>query len=317
MTSELRTVSDFEAAFGTEEQCIAALRRSRWPQGFRCPKCKGERAWKMKTRPLDECAKCGRQVSLIAGTLFQGTRKPLRTWFRVMAHLVTSKSGCSALEVSRLFGLHYETAWTWLHKMRRLMDRQTGRPLNGWLEADECYVGGRKAGVDGRQPSNKALVLGAVEQQGRASGRLRLAIAASASAACISTFFQRSIAPGSHVRTDGWSGYRPLAKLGYDHAPIRLFVGHNVESERNAARHLPRIHRVFSLFKRVLLGTHHGAPRKRHLQAYADEFTFRFNRRTSGSRFLLFSRLLGASVFRAPPTKRHLFYGDTPLIGGA
>lgn len=308
------TATEFEEVFGTEERCVEYLRRKRWPDGFQCPRCGGRSAWPLRTRPLDQCRGCSHQVSLTAGTLFHGTRKPLVLWFRVIARFLTSKSGCSALEISGVFGLSYETAWTWLHKLRRLMDRSKGLPLDGWIEADESYVGGRRTGVRGRQHGNKVL-LGAIEQVGRGSGRLRFGVATSAAASCIAIFMKRSVEVGAHVRTDAWNGYRVLPKLGFDHAPTRLTVGNNVESERRAAQLFPRIHRAFSLFKRVLLGTYQGAVSGRHLQAYADEFSFRFNRRTSASRFLLVDRLLD-SASRRVPIKRELFSDDARLIVG-
>ena len=253
---------------------------------------------------------------MTAGTIFHGTRKPLRLWFRIIARCLTSKSGCSAAEVSQVFGLSYETAWTWLHKLRSVMNREGGVPLEGYIEADESLIGGRHAGVRGRQmDGKKVLVIGAVEDRQKACGRIRLAVAANATAAAIITFMTRHVEVGSHVRTDGWMGYAPLTRLGYDHSPVSLRAGapSPVEAERNAARRLPKIHRVFSLFKRVLLATHHGGVSPKHLQAYVDEFVFRFNRRSSGSRFLLFERLI-AAAFRRAPSLRQLVARQPQLL---
>ena len=308
---------EFEERFSTEEDCIEYLRGQRWPQGFRCPRCGADRAWRLRGRPIDECAACGRQVSLTAGTIFHGTRKPLRLWFRVIARFLTSKSGCSAMEVSHVFGLNYETAWTWLHKLRSVMDRSGGLPLEGYIEADETVIGGRRAGFHGRQTDGKKLlVVGAVEDRHKACGRIRLAVALNATAKVLCGFMTRYVERGSHVRTDGWSGYAPLERLGYDHSPVSLRAGASspVEAERNAARRLPKIHRIFSLLKRVLLATYHCGVSQKHLNAYVDEFVFRFNRRASASRFLLFERLIGAG-FRRVPTARQIVDRDPQHLG--
>ena len=315
----VQTQIDFEEKFATEADCIEYLRRRRWPEGFRCPRCGSTRAWQLRTRPLDQCASCGRQVSLTAGTVFHGTRKPLRLWFRIMARFLSSKSGCSAMEISRVFGLRYETAWNWLHKLRSLMSRDGGVPLEGYIEADETVVGGRHPDVVGRQlGGKKLLVLGAVEDKQKACGRIRLAVAAAASQAVITAFMTRHVERGSHVRTDGWAGYTPLTKLGYDHSPVSLRMGaaSPVEAERNAARRLPKIHRVFSLLKRLLLATYHGGVSRKHLQTYADEFVFRFNRRASASRFLLFERL-ASTAFRRAPTNRQIVRRSPQLLVAA
>src|SRR5258708_17119625 len=134
------TIWEWEERIRREEAGGAYVRGRRWREGFGCPKGAGRKAWQLRTRPLDECAACGHQVSLTAGTAFAGTRKPLRLWFRVIAELLFSKRGCSALELTRRFPLSYETAWTWLHKLRSCMDRSGGDPLSGSVELDGTYL---------------------------------------------------------------------------------------------------------------------------------------------------------------------------------
>lgn len=179
---------EFEERFATEQACVVYLRQRRWPAGFVCPRCGGRKAWQLRTRPLDECAGCGHQVSLTAGTAFAGTRKPLRLWFRVTAELLFSKRGCSALELTRRFPISYETAWTWLHKLRSCMDRSGGDPLGGSVEVDETYLGGVDDGEHrGRSlAGKKLLVAGAAECRGKAIGRIRLrhVLAATSAALC-------------------------------------------------------------------------------------------------------------------------------------
>src|SRR5712691_6967774 len=296
------TQLEFERRFSSEGDCIEYLRGLRWPDGFVCPRCGGRSCWRLTTRPRDQCSSCRHQVSLTARTLFHGTRKPLLLWFRVIGRFVTSKSGCSALEISRLFGLNYETAWTWLHKIRALMDRSGGTPLAGFVEADETIIGGSKEGFRGRElRTEKVVVLGAVERKGRGSGRLRLAVAVCSSTAAISAFMGRSVSRGARIRTDGWHAYRALGRLGFNHEWVKLSVsGRCQESLKQASIELPGIHRAFGLLKRWLLGTYHGGVSRKHLPAYADEFVFRFNRRRANSPFLLVRRVLESSFQRVP-----------------
>jgi hypothetical protein len=304
------TQFEFEERFGTEEGCVAYLRMRRWPDGFICPRCGGQKAWQLHTRPLDECASCGHQVSLTAGTAFAGTRKPLRLWFRVIGELLLSKRGCSALELTRRFPLSYGTAWTWLHKLRTCMDRSSGDPLSGSVEVDETYLGGVDDGTQrGRSlAGKKMLVVGAAECRGEAIGRIRLRSAAEISAAVLCGFVASHVVSGSSVRTDGLPQYKSIATLGYEH--VRIIVG----NKKQASKLFPRVHRVFSLLDRWLLGTLHGSIALRHLQRYLDEFVFRFNRRTAKHRWLLVERLLGR-VFGPVPTYAQLVARDPlPLV---
>jgi hypothetical protein len=293
---------EFEAQFADEEACIAFLRGRRWGGGFRCPRCGGTRAWQLRARPLDQCVECGHQVSLTAGTVFEGTRKPLRIWFRVMGELLFSKAGCSALEISRRFELRYGTAWTWLHKLRSAMDRSWGNPLDGLIEVDETYLGGADpAEKRGRSlAGKKMLVAGAAECRGKAIGRIRLRAIPAASSAVLCAFVANSIVAGSLVKTDGQKGYMRVASNGYQHQ--RVIVG----NPRRASRFFPRVHRVFSLLDRWILGTLQGSISLKHLQRYLDEFVFRFNRRSSLNRWLLFDRLLAGAFKHAPPTYSEL-----------
>ena len=296
------SLSEFERRFSTEAACIDYLRDRRWGGRFQCPRCGESRAWQLRTRPLDQCVTCGHQVSLTAGTLFHGTRKPLRLWFRVIGEVVFSKRGCSALEISRRFGLRYATAWTWLHKLRAAMDRSFGDPLQGAVEVDETYVGGYAPGRRrGRSTESKCGVVGAAECQGEHIGRIRLRLIPTVAATELAAFVLTSIAVGSTLRTDGWRGYCALGGKDYSHRP--LVVG----GQRGAAsRLLPRIHRVFGLLDRWMLGTLHGATSRKHLQRYLDEFVFRFNRRTSANRMLLFDRLLCGALRRPPTSYRRI-----------
>lgn len=302
-----RTMQEFDAWFATEEGCARYVQRLRWPEGFRCPRCGGEKAW-LTARSLLHCAGCQRQTSLTAGTLFEGTRKPLHVWFQTMWYVTNQKLGVSALGLKRVLGLgSYQTAWNWLHKLRRAMVRPGRELLSGRVEVDECYVGGDEEGVSGRQKGGKALVVIAVEiHSPKGFGRLRMRQVPDASGASLLGFVQDVVAPRSVVATDGWAGYSGLAALGYVHERHAL-----AGSGQVAHAVLPGPHRVASLLKRWLLGTHQGAVRHQHLDYYLDEYTFRFNRRTALARGLLFHRLMEQAVQLAPVTY-HQLVGKKP-----
>ena len=286
-----KTVIEFEERFASEESCYTYLAKQRWPEGFRCPACGHDKAWELTRRRLMECRACHRQVSVTAGTIFHRSRKPLRLWFKAMLLMTAQRPGISALSLMRQLGLtSYQTAWTWLHKLRRAMVRPGREALMGQVEVDDGYVGGEETGVHGRETKNKAVVAVAVEVKGQAAGRLRMERVEDASGSSLNPFVVDNVVPGSTVRTDGWSGYEGLRKAGYRHRP--RVVG----DPKRAARLFPHVHRALSLLKRWLLGTHQGAVRPHHLDAYLDEFVFRFNRRRSRSRGMIFYRVLEAQL---------------------
>ena len=292
-----RTVAEFEARFSTEEKCREYLFGLRWPEGFRCPLCGGAKAVQVRNT-LFQCTECRRQTSVIAGTVFQDTRKPLVMWFRAMWYVTSQKHGTSALGLKRVLGLgSYQTAWVWLHKLRRAMVRPGRERLSGWVEVDETYVGGLEEGVAGRQTASKALVVIAAEVDGPGIGRIRMRVIPDASGASLLPFVEDCIETGSTVHTDGWKGYAGLEKKGYERE-VTVLRGRRKE----ASKLLPRVHRVASLLKRWLLGTHQGAVAGEHLPYYLDEFTFRFNRRKSKSRGKLFFRLVQQAVSIGPTT---------------
>ena len=281
---------EFESRFCSEEACVEYLRKMRWPEGFCCPCCGGRKAW-TTGRLLLHCAACGHQVSVTAGTVFQGTRKPLQMWFRAMWWITSQKNGASAKSLQQNLGFgSYQTAWAWLHKLRRAMVRPGRDRLSGLVEVDETYVGSREP-VPGRAAKTKTLVVIGVERKGRALGRTRMAVVSDASRDQLCAFVQASIEPGSTVRTDGWQGYRDLKNRGYSHDRI-LQQG----SSEEPFELLPGVHRIASLLKRWLLGTHQGGVSPAHLPYYLDEFTFRFNRRKSKARGKLFYRLVEQAV---------------------
>lgn len=296
-----RTLVEFEARFDSEESCRDYLKLLRWPEGFRCPHCGNEKAWPVR-RILLQCAKCNSQTSITAGTIFQDTRTPLTQWFRAMWWVTSQKTGASALGLQRTLGLgSYETAWTWLHKLRRAMVRPGRDRLSGRVEVDETYWGGPEKGLRGRQTERKSLIIVAAQEDGDGIGRIRMRMITDASAENLIPFIQESIEPGSVVHTDAWLGYEPLEAKGYVHR-VSFLRG----NKKSPSELMPRVHRVVSLLKRWLLGTHQGAVSHGHLEYYLDEFTFRFNRRSSASRGKLFYRLAQQAVLQEPMPYRSI-----------
>lgn len=255
--------------------------------------------------PFYRCTTCRHDFTVTAGTLFSDTRLPLSLWFEAIWYVVNQKQGASALGVQRILGVSYPTAWRWLHKLRRAMVRPGRDRLGGAVEVDEVFIGGEKPGKRGRGAAGKALVLVAAQADGPQIGRIRLRRIGNASKAVLNAAVQGIVEPKSQVLTDDWDGYGGLAELGYARQVVRkgAVVGENL---------LPRANRIASLLKRWLLGTHQGAVAHSHLDYYLDEFVFRFNRRRSRSRGLLFRRLVEQALAIAPVRCPQLVGGTQP-----
>ncbi len=299
------SLAELLAWFPDDEACSDFLEWLRWPEGFVCPACGSAKGWRTREGRWS-CAGCARRVSVTAGTIFDGTRTPLTVWFQAAWQMTAQKSGISALGLQRVLGLgSYQTAWAMLHRYRRAMVRPERDRLGGMVEVDETLVGGLTPGRKGRAIGAKDLVAVAVEQDGERLGRCRLQLIADAGALTLGRFLTDNVVEGSTVITDGWQGYRSATK-GYHH-DRRVVTG------GDPAAMLPGVHRVASLLKRWLLGTHQGGISSTHLQDYLDEFMFRFNRRTSRARGLLFFRLLEQSIDHDPVRYRDLVVD--PAIG--
>lgn len=294
-----KTMLEFEQCFMTEEACEEYLYQIRWPEGFICPCCGHREFWSSKAQKY-RCKECEHRVSIKAGTIFQDSRMPLRVWFRAMWQVISQKNGISALGLQRVLGINrYETVWTMLQKLRIAMVRPGRDQLVGPVEVDETYIGGPHSGKRGLGAAGKTLVLVAVEERNGRPGRIRLHKVKNASGISLIPPIQQSVQPKSEVRTDAWEGYNRLSSGDYTHTIIRKTsaVGENL---------LPLANRVTALLKRWLLGTHQGKPAPSHLDYYLDEFVFRFNRRTSQSRGLLFYRLMQQAVNIAPVKRRDI-----------
>jgi len=251
------TFDEFIKKFMTEEQCRDYLYQLRWPSGFMCPKC--EQA--VKSYPIGDslfkCSKCGHQTSVIAGTIFQDTRKSLRNWFTAIWWVTTQKNGASAAGLQQVLGLgSYQTAWTWLHKIRSAMVNPNRTRLVGTVEVDECYIGGEEhGGKRGRGTENKSIVAIGVEllEGKNQMGRVRMEVVPDISGDSLVGFIKENVEPGSTVITDGWNGFASVGTSGYTHVVAKKF---KVADEKNL---LPHVHMIVSLLKRWLLGTHQGA----------------------------------------------------------
>ena len=233
---------------------------------------------------------------MIAGTIFEQSKKPLALWFRAIFEVTASKQGISAAELHRKLGLgSYQTAWSWLQKIRTATVRPNREPLSGEVEIDESYVGGPEPGKPGRGAEEKAIVAAAVEKRGRGCGRVRLGLLTSVSASALIGFVQNHVDGGQTAHTDGWPGYAKLGKTGYQHIVSVLS-----QLDQTAAEVLPRVHLIFSLLKRWILGTHQGSVSLKHLEGYLKEFTFRFNRRRAQRITHGAERLLGIAIVTPP-----------------
>ena len=315
----------FQQVFPDEHACAAYLEDVRWPDGFVCQYC-GVQAepYSFENRAgVLRCRACQRDTSLTAGTVMERTHTPLCLWFWAAFLVTTHTPGESALQMQRALGIkRYETAFQMLHKLRAGMVRPDRDPIGGQypVEIDEMFIGGRTRG-EGRGVHHKATVVGAVEvreshkqrksrdphkqgipTKGRLyAGRLRLHVIPDRGKAALESFVTENIAPGTIIRSDGWQGYDRLDWLGYRHEPV-VMEG----DPEKAEAWLPLIHLVISNLKSWLLGTHHGVSHQ-HLQAYLNEYVFRFNRRFYP--FNAFNSVLGIAAHTQGPTYRELYDG--------
>ena len=299
------TYRKFVEMFPDDTTCAAFLARLRWPEGFICPACKiASTPWN-ESRGRIACPICRQQASVSTGTIFDKTRTPLTTWFEAAWHVSSAKNGMSAKILERTIGTSYQVVWMMLQRFRVAMVNTDRKQLSGDVEVDETFAGGEEHGGKRGRGTTKSIVVIAVEiRQPKGFGRVRMRHIPDASGESLLPFVHEVVAPGSVVRTDGWSGYNGLPDYGYTQDILVLS-----SSGDPAHVSMPGVHRVASLLKRWLLGTHQGSVLSNHLQSYLEEFTFRFNRRTSRSRGLVFRRLLEQAVVTGPVTQADIIYG--------
>jgi len=325
------TLPEFQRVFPTDDACAKYLETVRWPGGFSCCKCGlVDEPYRFRTRSsvVLRCRGCKKNTSLTAGTAMQSSHTPLSTWFWGAYLITTQTPGQSALQFQRQLGLsRYETAFQILHKLRASMVRPERDSIGGEhpVEIDESLIGGATRG-EGRGTHHKTTVVGAVEVRTRKdaedrtakwkesheggiptkklvyAGRLRLNVVSGKGANSLTTFIKQNIAVGSTIRTDGWQCYKDLSEMGYTHNP--LVLGGDPEK---AESRLPMIHLVFANLKTWILGTHHARIAPHHLQAYLNEYVFRFNRRFYP--MTAFNSVLGLAARAIPPTYAQLYSG--------
>lgn len=307
-----RSVGEFHAWFRTDADCLDYLEWLRWPAGFACAVCGHEEGWRLGDGRF-QCSGCGGRTSVTAGTIFDRTRTPLTVWFSACWLFATGKDGISALSLKRTLEIgSYQTAWAMLHRLRSVVVRPGRERLSGVVEVDETYIGGVETGLPGGRARGKKVLTGvAVEiREPRGIGRCRMLPLADGSSSSLHPFVQDHIEPGTRVITDGWQGYRGLEKLGYvhDHRSQRATRARGEDADKL----LPAVHRVASLCKRWLLGTHQGSVDDAHLASYLNEFVFRFNRRRSRSRGMVFYRVLELAVAHDPVRYQDLIAEHRP-----
>lgn len=293
-----RDFQEFLVQFKNDEDCWNYIFEMRWPNGYVCPKCKSSKYW-LTEQKMIHCSSCGYQASVTAGTIFHGTRKPLLLWFHIMWWVVAQKTGASANNLMDFMGFgSYETAWSWLQKLRRAMVRPERDKLSGEVEVDETYIGGKEIGKGkkGRGAETKTLVIVATECIGKQIGRVRFKCIPDASGEYLLQFIEENIEQGSTILTDGWVGYSFLNNSQKYKHEIKVISG----SGKDAHELLPHVHLVDSLVKRWVNGTHQGSISPKYLSYYLDEFAFRFNRKLSTYRGKLFYRLMQQAVDTPP-----------------
>lgn len=286
-----KTAPAFEARFKTEDDCRAYWIKARWGGKPACVRCSSTRVWTIRAGTTFECADCGHQTSLTSGTVLEKTRKPLKMWFRAIFEISTRRTGISAKDLQRIMGFgSYETAWTWLHKLRSAMVRSDSEPLGPFVEMDEALVGGKGG-------PHKQLVLAAAETD----GRVRLAHAGNNDTDTCKRFADGEVAVDAAVTTDGQASYNSTS-LGDRHHDAVV----QTKEEKREADCVQSCHWTISLLKRWLLGTHAGAVKPKHLQAYLDEFVFRHNRRKTDGVARIAARVIQSAVRKPPLTMKAL-----------
>lgn len=308
MTDLPRSLPAFQQHFPDDAACAAWLAGQRWPDGFVCPACGHAKGWRLRAKAFTwECARCSKQTSVTAGMVMHGSKLPLTTWFWAAYLMATHSNGISALQLQGQLGLgSYKSAWLLCAKLRRAMVAPGRMPLSGLVEVDETTLNWRRKGAppprDGRNHDAKLIVAGAVEVaggvRGTGPGRIRLAPIPDFSADSLHAFIEDNLAPGATAKTDAWPAYPGAPNVTHQPHTVGKQLAHTV---------LPWIHRVFANLKTWALGVYHGL-RPKHLQAYLDEFVFRFNRRRT--RHAAFKTLLGIGIALKPATYSMLIAPD-------
>ena len=301
-----KNLQEFDRTFSNDDAWLHFLETIRWGAGFKCLACGGTDFWQ-RSRGLRLCKSCRFDNSVKAGSIFESSRLSLKTWFYAIWWITAQKTGVSALSLQRILGLgSYRSAWLLLHKIRSAMVYAERSLLQGEVEVDEALIGGVRSGKRGRGAEGKELIVIAAECSGeKRIGRIRIQRIPDATTESLEAFIKTNIAKGSIIHTDGWKSYGGLEKIGYKHRPRK-------SASVDPDELLPRINIVTALLKRWILGTLHGRLDLKHMGSYFEEFVFRFNRRTSKSRGLLFQRVLENSIHVKPEPYKKVIARKVP-----
>jgi len=299
------TIREYFQMFPDDKSCLDYIIDLRWPTGYICVKCAHPSTPWRESRGRLACPLCRHQITVTAGTAFEKTRTPLTIWFDSAWHVATAKNGMSAKTLERTIGTSYQVAWMMLQRFRVAMVNSERTKLTGTVEIDETFIGGEDQGGKRGRGADKNIVVIAVEiNEGKGFGRTRMRNIPDASGDSLIPFIRDSISNDAKLITDGWRGYNKVKDFGYTREVINLS-----DSDDFAHVLMPGVHRLASLLKRWILGTHQGSVSEMHLQAYLEEYTFRFNRRNSKSRGLVFKRLIEHLILAKPIT-------EADIVGG-
>ena len=266
------TAKDFDQEFSTDEACLEWIKTHRWPKGIHCPRCnKITKHHKVTGRPCYECDYCGHQVYPTAGTIFHKSPTPLRIWFEAIYRMASTRCGISAKQIQREMGVTYKTAWRMFHQIRSLLGEDI-KALDGEVEVDETYIGGKKPGKRGRGAEGKSKVIGAVQR----SGRVVAQVVPDVKRHTLVPFMAKKVSPNATLFTDEFPSYDHMTKLGYKHKRI----DHGSEVYVNGNIHTNSIEGFWSLVKRGISGVYHSVS-PLYLQLYLNEYAFRYNHRKS------------------------------------
>jgi ISXO2-like transposase domain/Transposase zinc-ribbon domain len=288
MEQKYKSLSIFEFAerFPNNDACINYLAELKWPTGFICERCGNEKYCRGSRKHTRQCTKCKYQASPTSGTLFHKVKFPVLKAFYIIYYMSTSKKGIASTELSRKLELRQKTCWLFQQKVMKAMASSGKYPLQGMVEVDETVVGGEEKNTRGRQNKNKKLLAIGIERKGKGISRMYGKVIVDGSSASLKQLFNPHISTGAIIRTDGWTGYNPLKKD---------FPNLHQENSGTSGENFKEMHRAIMMFKAWLRGIHHSV---KNLQAYVDEYTYRFNR--GFMKEYIFENLMGRMIDHQP-----------------
>jgi len=286
------TIFEFQKRFPDEKSCMDYLTELKWANDFKCPQCGHTKYCKGNKEYVRQCTRCSYLASPTSGTLFHKIKFPLLKAFYIIYFMSTNSKGISSTELSRKLGLGQKTCWLFKLKVMQAMKSSGNYKIEGSVEVDETVVGGQEEGVVGRKNNKKKLVVFAVERKGRGISRLYGKVIPNSSAKELGAFMKTYIAPEASVKTDEWTGYSPLKKE---------FINLEQVPSGKKGENFPDLHRAIMGFKGWLRGMHHHAD---YLQAYIDEYTYRFNRNFMKEK--IFDNLMRRMINGSPCTYKNL-----------